>query len=59
MLFVAYGACFGVELTMDGVAHLYFEWTRLPRRDFVKFREIRIRVDHLAIGVKYRHVYFV
>ena len=24
MLFVAYGACFGVELTMDNVAHLYF-----------------------------------
>lgn len=24
MLFVAYGSCFGVELTMDNVAHLYF-----------------------------------
>jgi len=24
VLFVLYGACFGVELTMDGIAHLYF-----------------------------------
>lgn len=24
VLFLLYGACFGVELTMDGIAHLYF-----------------------------------